>query len=86
MYADGDVLFAHGHRRIQAATSRIAPPGLFLMSCHCLDPKLPVQASGVTVAPGFQEMVMLASVPLTEDGGVGAPWAKANWWPCRQDG
>ena len=24
-YADGDLLFAHGHRRIQAATGRIAP-------------------------------------------------------------
>ena len=68
LYADGEVLFAHGHRRIQAATGRIAPPGLFLMSCHCPDPQEPVHASGVTVAPGFQEMVLVASVPLTGEG------------------
>ena len=35
------------------------------MSCHCPDPQEPVHASGVTVAPGFQEMVLVASVPLT---------------------
>ena len=65
LYADGEVLFAHGHRRIQTATGRIAPPGLWLWSCHCADPDEPVHASGVTVAPGFQEMVLVASVPLT---------------------
>ena len=73
LYADGEVLFAHGNRRIQAATGRIAPPGLFLMSCHCLDPQQPVYANGVTVAPGFQEMVMLASIPLTGDGETWRP-------------
>lgn len=65
LYADGDVLFAHGHQRIQSATGHIAPPGLWLWSCHCPDPGEPVHASGVTVAPGFQEMVLLSSVPLT---------------------
>ena len=56
LYADGDILFAHGDRRIQSATGRVAPPGLCLWSCHCLDPDEPVHANGVTVAPGFQEM------------------------------
>ena len=65
LYADSDVLFAHGHRRVQPATGRIEPPGLWLWSCHCADPDQPVHASGVTVAPGFQEMVLVASVPLT---------------------
>lgn len=65
LYSDGEVLFAHGHRRIHAASGRIAPPGLCLWSCHCTDPDGPVHASGVTVAPGFQEMVLVASVPLT---------------------
>lgn len=67
-YADGEVLFAHGHRRIQR-DGQIAAPGLWLWSCHCADPSEPVRASGVTVAPGFQEMVLLASVPLTDE-----PW------------
>ncbi len=65
LYADGDILFAHGHRRIQSTNGRVAPPGLCLWSCHCTDPDEPVHASGVTVAPGFQEMVLVASVPLT---------------------
>ena len=73
VYADGELLFAHGNRRIQAATGRIAPPGLFLISCRCLDPQQAVHADGVTVAPGFQELVMLASVPLTGDGETWRP-------------
>jgi len=73
LYADSELLFAHGNRRIQAATGRIEPPGLFLMSCRCPDPQQPVHADGVTVAPGFQEMVMLASVPLTSDGQTWRP-------------
>ena len=68
LYSDGEVLFAHGHRRIQA-DGQIAAPGLWLWSCHCADPGEPVHASGVTVAPGFQEMVLVASVPLTDE-----PW------------
>lgn len=70
LYSDGDVLFAHGHRRIQA-DGRIAAPGLWLWTCQCADPDKPVHASGVTVAPGFQEMVLLASVPLTDQ-----PWRR----------
>lgn len=69
LYSDGQVLFAHGHRRIQSATGNIAPPGLCIWSCHCADPDEPVQASGVTVAPGFQELVLVASVPLSAE-----PW------------
>jgi predicted glutamine amidotransferase len=34
LYSDGEVLFAHGHRRIQA-DGRIAAPGLWLWSCQC---------------------------------------------------
>ena len=65
-YADSDVLFAHGHRCVQPANGRIGSPGLWLWSCLCADPDQPVHASGVTVAPGFQEMVLVGSVPLTE--------------------
>jgi predicted glutamine amidotransferase len=67
-YSDGEVLFAHGHRRIQA-DGTIAAPGLWLWSCHCADPDAPIQGAGVTVGPGFQEIAMLASVPLTDE-----PW------------
>ena len=67
LYSDGEMLFAHGHRRIQPTTGHIAPPGLWLWSCHCDYPGEPVHASGVTVAPGFQEMILVASVPLTPE-------------------
>ncbi len=68
LYADGGTLFAHGHRRIQPATGVIAPPGLFLLSCRCAETDEPLDASGVSIAPGFQEGFLIASVPLTEEG------------------
>jgi glutamine amidotransferase len=71
LYADGDTLFAHGHRRIQAASGDIRPPGLFLLSRRCADADETVNASGVSVAPGFQEVLLIASVPLTDE----------NWRP-----
>ena len=74
LYADGDAVFAHGHRRIQPATHETAPPGLFLMSCRCVDANESVRASGVSVAPGFQEVVLIASVPLTGE----------NWRPLAE--
>ena len=67
LYSDGQVLFAHGDRRIQSATGHIAAPGLCVWSCHCPDPDETAEASGITVAPGFQELVLVASVPLTTD-------------------
>jgi glutamine amidotransferase len=65
LYADGDALFAHGHRRIQP-TGDTAPPGLFLLSRRCADKTEPLHADGVSVAPGFQEVLLIASVPLTD--------------------
>ena len=67
LYADGDALFAHGHRRIQPATGEIAPPGLFFLPCWCADTDQPVHAQGVSIAPGFQEGLLIASVPLTDE-------------------
>ncbi len=65
IYADGDTLFAHGHRRLNPATGEIRPPGLVLRSHRCPDPSESVHANGVSIAPGFQEVSLLASVPLT---------------------
>jgi predicted glutamine amidotransferase len=66
LYVDSDVLFAHGHRRIQSS-GVVAPPGLFLLSRRCPDADEPIYASGVAVTPGFQEASLIASVPLTDD-------------------
>ena len=68
LYADGDALFAHGNRRMQGATGRIAPPGLWILERHCKpgDPA-PDCSGGVTIGPGGRAVAMIASVPLTDD-------------------
>jgi predicted glutamine amidotransferase len=67
LYADGDTLFVHGDRRLNPATGDVKPPGLFLLSRRCADADEAVHAHGVSVAPGFQEVLLVASVPLTEE-------------------
>lgn len=66
LYADGDTLFAHGHRRIQR-TGRISPPGLFFLARRCTHADEAVHAHGVSVTAGFQEVLLIASVPLTDE-------------------
>ena len=68
LYADGDALFAHGHRRLQPVSGRAEPPGLWMRQQHCpkADPAAKRQ-SGVSIAQGEQAVVWFASVPLTDD-------------------
>lgn len=54
LYADGDALFIHAHRRVQAAGEAPRPPGLHLLQRRC--------------APD-QSVVLAASVPLTDEPG-----------------
>ena len=68
LYADGDVLFAHGHRRKHLPGSPDDAPGLWLLQRYCADTDIvskPVDV--VSVEGGGQFVAMLASVPLTED-------------------
>ena len=74
LYADGDTLFVHSHRRLNPATGEIKPPGLFLLARRCADTDLPMSVNGVTVAGGFQELVLVASVPLSAE----------NWQPLAE--
>ncbi len=67
LYADGDVLFAHGHRRMQSVTGKIEPPGLFMLVRQCCCESDAFEAEGVSIAPGYQEVVLLASVPLSNE-------------------
>ena len=69
LYSDGDVLFAHGHRRMQAATSRVEPPGLVWIQRRCHLGEAGFAASGLSVEGAQQTVVLLASVPLS-----GEPW------------
>ncbi len=54
LYADGDTLFIHAHRRVQPAGGAPRPPGLHLLQRRC--------------APD-QSVVLAASVPLTDERG-----------------
>jgi glutamine amidotransferase len=65
LYTDGETVFAHGHRRLHADTGELKPPGLHLLSRQCADANETVHVSGMSVAPGFQEVSLIASVPLT---------------------
>lgn len=68
LYADGDALFLHGHRRRQH-DDVIAPPGLHIQE-RILDREMAsLTASGVTLEDERPRMVLAASVPLT-----GEPW------------
>ena len=68
LYADGDSIFAHGHRRLQRPHGRAEPPGLWMRQRHCpaVDPA-PDHGGAVSIAPQGQTVVWFASVPLTED-------------------
>jgi glutamine amidotransferase len=67
LYADGESLFAHGHRRIQPASGKIEPPGLYRLSRRCVDGDESIHADGVSVGPGYQEVLLIASAPLTDE-------------------
>jgi glutamine amidotransferase len=68
LYADGDVLFAHGDRRLQA-NGEITPPGLWRLRRECTtDPDASPRAGVVTGAGGpHQEITLIASVPLNAE-------------------
>jgi len=68
LYADGEVLFAHGHQRIQA-DGRIAPPGLYWLQRRCTQENDTLQTEGLCVGGGYQQVLLLASVPLSAE-----PW------------
>ncbi len=68
IYSDGDTLFVHAHRRTQSGGD-IRPPGLHLLVRSCNEEAVDLTASGVMLAPVAQELVLIASVPLTDE-----PW------------
>jgi predicted glutamine amidotransferase len=69
LYCDGDTLFAHGHRRKQAGSSKAAPPGLWLLQRWCHEGEHGFAADGVAVVGTGQRIALLASVPLSNE-----PW------------
>ena len=68
LYADGDALFAHGHRRIQPGSGRIEPPGLWWLGRECAAaPAAGDDLAGLSIVPPTQSIVLLASVPLSDE-------------------
>lgn len=68
IYSDGDALFVHSHRRKQG-DGDVRPPGLHLLVRSCNEQAVDLTRSGVILAPVAQELVLVASVPLTKE-----PW------------
>ena len=66
IYSDGDTLFVHAHRRNQG-DGNIRPPGLHLLVRSCNEQAVDLTQSGVILAPIAQELVLVASVPLTDE-------------------
>jgi predicted glutamine amidotransferase len=66
IYSDGDVLFAHAHRRTEPG-SDISLPGLYLLSRSCSETGPDLEHAGVKLEPVRQALTLLASVPLTEE-------------------
>lgn len=68
LYADGDALFAHGHRRMQPGKARPEPPGLWVLQRHCTGADAaPDCDAGVSITQGERTAVFIASVPLTNE-------------------
>lgn len=68
LYSDGDTLFAHGHRRTQAGTSRVEPPGLVYLQRACRRREQPSIVAGLSIESADQNVALVASVPLNDDG------------------
>jgi glutamine amidotransferase len=68
LYADGDALFAHGHRRLHRASARTEPPGLWVLQRYCApaDPA-PDREAGISISQGDRAALLIASVPLTDE-------------------
>jgi glutamine amidotransferase len=66
LYCDGEVLFAHGHRRKQP-NGEYDPPGLYWLHRQCAREDLHSGTSGVSVISPHQHVILVASVPLTEE-------------------
>lgn len=74
LYADSDVLFAHGHMRTQPDGRGIQPPGLYRLcrTCekqveHAHVDHLDIQGLDLGFTTDHQDVMLIASVPLTDE-------------------
>jgi predicted glutamine amidotransferase len=66
LYADGELLFAHGHKRMHPGEG-IRPPGLHWLCRHCMHTPDDFTARGLSIesAASYGAQTLVASVPLT---------------------
>jgi len=72
LYCDGELLFAHGHRRHQS-DGEIRPPGLHFLSRRCSgESSADIETTGLKVmsVENEQAVVLVASVPLTDEAWI----------------
>jgi glutamine amidotransferase len=70
IYSDGDTVFLHGHRRLHGDRPAPEPPGLHVLCRRCAGRPATLRAEGLSVTLGAeQEVVLAASVPLTDEPG-----------------
>jgi len=67
LYADGEVLFAHGHRRKQTGTDTLVPPGLVRLHRRCRAGEGAFASRSVSIDAMEQDIMLFASVPLTDE-------------------
>lgn len=71
LYHDGDVLFAHGHKRVyEEGGEHTEPtaPGLQIKKCWTCAAQKEIRCPGLDVELSDHQTVLLASVPLDEEG------------------
>lgn len=71
LYADGDALFVHGHRRTQR-DGKTTPPGLHTLTRRCEGEPGTYDVPGLAVEHGeggAQQVTLVASVPLSAEPG-----------------
>ena len=72
-YTDGELLFVHAHKRHQV-DGHIRPPGLHVLCRRCekepgtKNTEITAPGSHLAAADGDQSVVLVASVPLTDEG------------------
>ncbi|MGH0036987.1 MAG: class II glutamine amidotransferase [Myxococcota bacterium] len=69
LYWDGDVLFAHGHKRRSPGVPEARPPGLAMLSRTCAIEAAPLSEGSAEEIPASREqrVLLAASVPLTDE-------------------
>ena len=67
LYADGEVLFAHGHCRTQPDTGELGPPGLVRLYRRCRAGADAFSTRGLSIDAMDQDVTLFASLPLTDE-------------------